>query len=124
MWLPENWRKFRSSHQRCSVEKDVLRNFAKITGKHLCQSLFFNKVTGVREISKNTFFTEHVWATASLNLKGDFNTSTKFLLFSRGEPNQRCFSEKVFREDVANLTCKKKSFISRLCRKLIHLQKQ
>ena len=124
MWLPENQRKFRSSHQRCSVKKDVLRNFAKITGKHLCQSLFFNKVTGVREISKNTFFTEHVWATASLNLKGDFNASTKFLLFSRGEPNQRCFSEKVFREDVANLTCKKKSFISRLCRKLIHLQKQ
>ena len=98
MWLPENQRKFRSSHQRCSVKKDVLRNFAKITGKHLCQSLFFNKVTGVREISKNTFFTEHVWATASLNLKGDFNTSTKFLLFSRGEPNQRCFSEKVFRK--------------------------
>ena len=27
----------RSSHRRCSVEKDVLRNFAK----HLCQSLFF-----------------------------------------------------------------------------------
>ena len=28
----------------------------------MCQSLFFNKV----EISKNTFFTEHVWATAFL----------------------------------------------------------
>ena len=25
----------------------VLRNFAKFTGKHLCQSLFFNKVAGV-----------------------------------------------------------------------------
>ena len=31
----------RSSHQRCSVIKDVLRNFGKFTGKHLCQSLFF-----------------------------------------------------------------------------------
>ena len=26
---------FRSSHQRCSLRKDVLRNFAKFTGKHL-----------------------------------------------------------------------------------------
>ena len=36
----------RSSHQRCSVRKGVLRNFAKFTGKHLCLSLFFNKVAG------------------------------------------------------------------------------
>ena len=28
--------------QRCSVKKDALENFAKFTGKHLCQSLFFN----------------------------------------------------------------------------------
>ena len=27
----------RSSHRRCSVKKRVLRNFAKFTGKHLCQ---------------------------------------------------------------------------------------
>ena len=27
-------------------EKGVLRNFAKFTGKHLCQSLLFYKVTG------------------------------------------------------------------------------
>ena len=27
--------------------KVVLRNFAKLTGKHLCQSLFFNKVAGL-----------------------------------------------------------------------------
>ena len=37
-------------------KKDVLRNFVKFTGKHLCQSLFFNKVAGGAE---------HVWATAS-----------------------------------------------------------
>ena len=30
----------RSSHQRCSMKKGVLRKFAKLTGKHLCQSLF------------------------------------------------------------------------------------
>ena len=38
--------RFRSSHRRCSVRKAVLENFAKFTGKHLCQSLFFNKVLG------------------------------------------------------------------------------
>ena len=30
------------------LKKGVLRNFAKFTGKHLCQSLFFNEVTGLR----------------------------------------------------------------------------
>ena len=37
----------RSSHRRCFVRKVVLRNFAKFTGKHLRQSLFFNKVAGL-----------------------------------------------------------------------------
>ena len=40
-------RENRSSHQRCSVRKGALRNFAKFTRKHLCQSLFFNKVAGL-----------------------------------------------------------------------------
>ena len=48
-WLNHVWnRNFRSSHQRCSVRKGVLRNFTKFAGKHLCQSLFFNKVAGLR----------------------------------------------------------------------------
>ena len=33
----------RSTHHRCSTKKGVLRNFAKFTGKHLCQSLFFKR---------------------------------------------------------------------------------
>ena len=71
----------RSSHQRCSVKKGALRNFAKLTGRHLRQNLFFNKVADLRlqphlkrdsgtgvscefcEISKNTFFTKHPRAT-------------------------------------------------------------
>ena len=69
---------FRSSQLRCSMKKSVLRIFAKFTGKHLHQSLFFNKVADLRpkacnfikketlapvfscefcEISKYTFFT-------------------------------------------------------------------
>ena len=38
----------RSSHWRRSVKNGVLRNFVKFTGKHLCQSLFFHKVAGMR----------------------------------------------------------------------------
>ena len=72
---------FKSNYQECSVKKGVLRNFAKFTGKRLCQSLVFNKVAGACsfikeetlvqvfsckfcEIGKNTFFTEHIQATA------------------------------------------------------------
>ena len=40
--------KFRSSHRRCSIKNGVLKYFAKFTGKHLCQSLFFDKVSGLR----------------------------------------------------------------------------
>ena len=36
----------RSSHQRCSVRKVVLRNFAQFRGKHLRQVLFHNKIAG------------------------------------------------------------------------------
>ena len=67
------------------MRKDVLKNFAKFIGKHLCQSFSFNKVAGLRpqvcnlikketltqvfscefcEIFKNTFFTEDLRATA------------------------------------------------------------
>ena len=31
-------------HSRCSVKRVFLKNFAKFTGRHLCQSLFFNNV--------------------------------------------------------------------------------
>ena len=37
---------YRSSHRICSKRKGVLRNFANLTRKHLCQSLFFDKVAG------------------------------------------------------------------------------
>ena len=36
------------SHRKCLVRKNVLRNFGKLTRKHLCQSLFLNKVSGLR----------------------------------------------------------------------------
>ena len=38
---------FGTSHHRRFMQKGVLRNFTKFTGKHLCYSLFFNKVAGL-----------------------------------------------------------------------------
>ena len=53
------------------VKRGILKNFAKFTGNHLCQSLFLNRVAGLRlwhrwfmwilRNFKNTFFIEHVW---------------------------------------------------------------
>ena len=37
---------FRSNRPEVLFKKDILRNFAKFTGKRLCQYLFFNKVAG------------------------------------------------------------------------------
>ena len=39
---------YRSSRPEVFCKKSVLRNFAKFTGKHLCMSLFFNKVAGLQ----------------------------------------------------------------------------
>ena len=36
------WNLVKSSRPEVFYKKAVLKNFAKVTGKHLCQSLFFN----------------------------------------------------------------------------------
>ena len=46
-WIYSELHELRSSHQRCFQRTGVLRNFLKFTRKHLCQSLFFNKVVDV-----------------------------------------------------------------------------
>ena len=38
-----------AASRRCSVKKDVLRNFSKFKGKHLYQSHFLNKVAGLKK---------------------------------------------------------------------------
>ena len=43
----KSWAMFRSSRSEVFCEKDVLRNFAKFTEVHLCQSVFFNKIAGL-----------------------------------------------------------------------------
>ena len=39
-------------------KKGVLKNLAKFTGNHLCQSLFFNKFSGLRPL---TLLTKRLW---------------------------------------------------------------
>ena len=39
---------YRSSRPELFCKKGVLRDFAKFTGKHLCQNFFFNNVAGLR----------------------------------------------------------------------------
>ena len=70
----------RSSHQRCSIEKAVLKNFAIFTRKHLCWSLFCGlqnlqlSIKGAPtlvlsceycKIFKNTYFEENLRTTLS-----------------------------------------------------------
>ena len=86
---------YRSSRQEVFCNKGVLKNFTKFTGKHLCQSLFFNKIAGGKkclffgqacnfikketlvqvfscefcEIFKNAFFIEHLcWLLLNIHL--------------------------------------------------------
>ena len=82
-------------------EKSVLWNFAKFTGKHLCQSLFFNKVkTLVQvfsckfcEISKNNYFTEHLRVTVFRSF-----ISTKWWVFLENSKYKKiqCYNVCVF----------------------------
>ena len=70
---------YRSSRPEVFCKKGVLKNFAKFTEKHLCQSLFFNIVAGLRPATilkkrlwhrcfpvnfvkflRTSFFTEHL----------------------------------------------------------------
>ena len=75
-WDTTDSRNCRSNRLEVFCKKGALRNFAKFTGKHLCQTLFFNTVAGLPkscnlikketlvqvfscescEISKDTFF--------------------------------------------------------------------
>ena len=44
------------SHQRYSVKKAILKNFAKYTGKQLCWGLFF--LVNIAKVFKSTYFEE------------------------------------------------------------------
>ena len=42
---------FRSSRPEVFCKKGVLRKFTEFAGKHLCQSLFFNKFAGLKPVT-------------------------------------------------------------------------
>ena len=50
--------KIRSSRPEVCCKSGVLRNFTKFKGKHLCQSLFFNKVAG---LTPATLLKKRIW---------------------------------------------------------------
>ena len=55
---------FKSSHPELFCKKGVFKNFTKFTGKHLCQSLFLNKVAGLRPatlLKKRLWYSVFLW---------------------------------------------------------------
>ena len=65
---------FRSSLPVVFCKKITLRNFAKFTGKHLCQSLFFNKAAGL-SLRPATLLKKRLWHRCfPVNLPNSQNT--------------------------------------------------
>ena len=130
-WWPWHRRIFRSSHREVFCKKGALRNSAKFTWKHLCQSLFFNKKTLVQgfscefsQISNNTFSykTAPVAASrssySSKSIKSRFNSSLNFKkeCISRRFSNSlsqfclRWFSKRIKEITAAMYNVEKQSF--------------
>ena len=91
---------FRRSHRRCSVKKGVLKNFTKSIGKHLCQSLFLNKVAELRPATLLKKRLWHMWIPVSFAKcsRTPFlqNTSGRLLLEVIDRHCKKCV--KVFRQ--------------------------
>ena len=98
----------RSSRPDVFCKKCVLRNFAKLTRKHLCQSLFFDKVAGLRPA---TLLKKRAWRRCfpvnfAKFLRTPFlqNTSGRLLILI-----DKTYSHSCFGETKANQTCFEKS---------------
>ena len=56
---------YRSSHRRCYFKKDVFKNFANFSEKHLCWSRFLIKLqVEISKVFTNTHFEKHLRTTA------------------------------------------------------------
>ena len=57
----QNYQKrvYRSSRLDVVYKKGLLKNFAKFTGKHLCQSPFFNRVPGLPPVVASRYRIKH-----------------------------------------------------------------
>ena len=108
--------------QRYCIKKGVLKNFVNFTGKHQWQSLFLNKIAGLRpetcnlikkealaqvvsceifEIFKNTFFIQYLWTTASDTKQTSKVATTEFL---SKIPNRKKISNQHFNLCVAEIS--------------------
>ena len=117
-------------------KKRVLRNFAKFTGKHLCQSLILNKVTGLRpalwhrcfpanlaKFLRTPIFTKHLWWLLLYKsyFKSEFSLyvtevaeKALSILFLTEAVTQRCSIKNVFLEILQNSqenSCARVSFL-------------
>ena len=81
---------FRSSCTDVFCKNGVLRNFAKFTGKQLCQRFFFDKVAGLRPVKflRAPFLTEQLWW---------------LLLIISINSRCRCTSKETFRQILSNV---------------------
>ena len=83
----------RGSQRRCSVKKGALKNFAKFTGKQLRQSLFLNKIAGLRPA---TLLKKRLWHRCFLVNFAKFQRN----LFYRTPPDD-CFCNSIpFHPDI------------------------
>ena len=92
--------KHRSSRPNVFCKKGVLRYFTKFTGKHLSQSLFCNFIkketlaqvfsSEFCEISKNTFFIEHLWWVLLKARISQITNSTKISQIFRAITTHSC----------------------------------
>ena len=69
---------YRSSYQNYSIEKGVFKNFTKFKGKHLCQSLFFNKVAGLRPATP-FFMSLFWWLLLHLSVSEDLQPKDRYM---------------------------------------------
>ena len=107
------------SQRRCSLKKSVLINYAKFTGKHLCQSLFLNKVAG---LSPLTLLNNRLWCRSLFNKVAGISLATllKKRLWNKCFPVNFCeISKNNFLQNTSGrlllglsdrLTFKQKSF--------------
>ena len=113
--------KYRSSRLEVFCRKGVFRNFEKFTGKHLCQSLLFNKIAGLRTVTllkkrfcyrcfpvnfskflKTPCITEHLWW---LLLKTPVNQ----LIFTEELVDLQLYYSRTFSQKVFEHMCFKHS---------------
>ena len=109
--------KYRSCRLEVFCRKGVFRNFEKFTGKHLCQSLLFNKVAGLRTVTllKKRFWYRCFSVNCSKFLKAPsitehlrwllLKTPMNQLIFREELVDLQLFSSRTFSQDVFKHMC-------------------